>query len=1043
MSFRIRLLISLILIECAIGGTLYYLHSQTLAQNTKNSIQAQYQSHYQFIDSLIKSHSQQGGLTAPMQRLELALTQLTQGQGDIAYIRVRDQQQSSPIETDKPKLLLEARASYFNGNFKPDTYLSLEKPYYCTTSDLSIGSHRYQVDIALNLRPTVKALRQLEQQHLYTTLGLLAGVALLGLGLFRDYGKGIQALRQAVSAVESGQLGYKIKSEHLGELTPTAEAFNRMSKRLSLISDEQNALYHDLLQKDRRLELILNSTDEGILGLNAQQEVFVANLAALQLLGLETATDIQIDALLPPAAKTALAQLYRHQVPFHLEDSCIFTPNQRFIPVEIRGSQTGSEQEPFTIISLRNLSLEKRIQREVEQQNALKAALMDASINAILLMDNEGNTISFNLSMFNLLNRIKPEQESLDLFDLLHIARVDHESRIETLERHSLINSHLHQQQLITPEGEVLHIEFNIQAFDANGQLYYTLVVSDITQRIQDQQRLEAAIEAADSANIAKSQFLAAMSHEIRTPLNGIHGSISLLKNAPLSTQQLELVQAAELSSDVLMQLINDILDFAKIEAGKMTLESNEISLANIIDEALVIIGPKAQQLSLPIKVSIDPSINRCVLADAGRIRQICLNLLSNAVKFTPKGHIHVELEKLPQSNDQLLYVRLAVTDTGVGISANKQALLFNEFTQANQSDSRRFGGSGLGLVISQRLAKLMGGYIVFSSIEGKGSQFCVYLKCPKTDTTVTNYSPTVLSQSEQPLNEQYRVLLVEDSITNQLIATRMLEALNQQIEVANNGVEALQTLKERPFDLILMDLQMPEMNGYEATQLIRAQVKYQHIPIIAMTANVVTSDKERCFEVGMNDFLPKPVNLSELRRLLLRWLPHNDKTYNHKAKPELSLTDETSEAEGSAVDPATETKDTQTRDTMADIDALSISVIKQMEQDIGLDRCTQMIGIVLKELDHRMQLVLQHQQAQEISAIGEQAHTIKSTSASFGLLQVAELARQLEHDCRYEQGQQHQKLITQLQTLLPASVALLKAYQNQSEDKQGSTIEG
>lgn len=1016
MSFRTRLLISLVLIECAIGGTLYYLHSQTLAQNTKSSIQTQYQNHYQLIDSLLKSHSPQTGLNLPVQRLELALTQLTQGQGDIAYIRVRE------ASADQTAPLLEARASYFNGNFKPDAYLNLDKPYYCTTSALNIGSRRYELDIAMNLRPTVKTLNQLKQQHLYSTLALLTGVALLGLGLFRDYGKGIQALRKAVTAVESGQLGYEIKSAHLGELTHTAEAFNRMSKRLYRISDEQNALYHDLLQKDRRLELILNSTEEGILGLNAQKEVFVANLAALQLLGVDTANEIEVESLLPPAAKTALVQLYRHQVPFHLEDSCIFTPDQRFIPVEIRGSQTGSEQEPFTIISLRNLSLEKRIQREVEQQNALKAALMDASIDAILLMDSEGNTISFNLSMFNLLNRIKPEQQALNLLSLLQLEPIAAENTIQTLERHSLINTHLHQQQLCTPEGELLYIEFNIQAFDANGQLYYTLVVSDITQRIQDQQRLESAIRAADSANIAKSQFLAAMSHEIRTPLNGIHGSIALLKNAPLTDQQLELVKAAELSSDVLMQLINDILDFAKIEAGKMELERNEISLANIIEEALVIIGPKAQQLSLPIKVEIDPTINYCVLADAGRIRQICLNLLSNAVKFTPQGQINIRLKKLPQTDAKQLYVRLSVQDTGVGISADKQALLFNEFTQANQSDSRRFGGSGLGLVISQRLAHLMGGHIVFSSIEGEGSQFCVYLKLPKTETTVATYSPMALPQSAQPLNIRHRLLLVEDSITNQLIATRMLEALNQQVEVANNGAEALQTLKERPFDLILMDLQMPEMNGYDATQLIRAQPEHEHIPIIAMTANVVTSDKERCFEVGMNDFLPKPVNLSELRRLLQQWLPESP-TQATPITPEVQAPD--------SLEPATE------------LTCFSLPVIQQMAQDIGIERCQQMIGIVLQELDNRMQQVLKHQQTQDIRAIGEQAHTLKSTSASFGLLKLADIARQLEHDCRYEQGQQHAALIAALQEQLPIGCDLLKAYQCQVVDKLDSTLEG
>lgn len=1022
MGFRSRILIFLLLIETAIAGILYTLHNHNLYEAAKERVLSQSDSSYHFIGSLIFSHSYMGELQS-LPALQKAMERLTHSSTPVSYVRIRH---------DEGDTLLESRASYFNAPFTTDKNLSLDQSYYCSSKLLQLGSTTYWVDIAINLKPIAKQLRQEDEENRYYTLALLLCITILGFWLSRDYGKGIASLNKAVKAIESGQLGYTIKQKHLAELEPTAQAFNHMSERLAMIANEQNDLYRDLLQKDRRLELVLNSTDEGILGLNANREICIANASALSMLQVDDTFEINLLKVFPQEIQDEVAQLYRTQIPFHLHDVTIFNSKGVGVPIVLKGSQIGLQNETFTILSLRDLTAEKNIQRQVEEQNTLKAALMDASLDSILLMDNRGHTLSYNLSLFILCNQLDIPAEEIDALTILQLDTDTQDSIIGVLDSQSLVNTGIHSIERITNKQETLHLDFNIQAFDANGKLYYTLVITDVSQNVKNQLHLKQAIAQADAANIAKSQFLAAMSHEIRTPLNGIHGSISLLANSELTQQQKELLHAAEISSEALMQLINDILDFAKIEAGKMELEISEVSVQSILEEASIIIGPRASEKGLNIQLYIDPNITHCVICDAGRLRQICLNLLSNAVKFTQSGDISLYLDLLPCDQLDQISLRIRVSDPGIGIAPEKQALLFNEFTQVNQSDSRRFGGSGLGLAISQKLAELMGGYIVFSSEKEIGSQFCLYLKLPITNTTVEEMDCPDLDFTSLSLDQCKRILVVEDSITNQMIASRMLETLNQQVEIACNGLEALQALATRPFDLILMDLQMPEMNGYQATEQIRQQPALRDIPIIAMTANVVTSDKEQCFEVGMNDFLPKPVHVNELQKILVKWLGQ---------KPDAAQTIEDHKAEvtqkhalSCALPQKPESIATLEVLETETVEIFSYPVLQQMEKDIGRERCQQMIDIVLAELEKRLQELLESQSQTHWQGVGHQAHTLKSTSASFGLMQLAQLAKEIEHLCRSGDGEASLPLIEKLPNILKASQQALNQYRQSQE---------
>ncbi|WP_086479226.1 ATP-binding protein [Oceanospirillum sanctuarii] len=1004
MGFRTRLFISLLIMISVISSVLFFLHRESLRSSIAASIEQQSNYTSRLVDEYIQSHFKDSKELVAGKSLSDTLSPLVESDSHIAYLRVRRAPDSPTAQhvVDPADVVFVSRAPAYQETFKADQTFCIDTPFFRFSRSFFISGNPYWIDIAMDMREQVQNRKREESLHIVITLLLMLGSLGLGFWLFRGYITGIARLNFAVNAIEEGRLSHRIKLKQLNELKPTAEAFNKMADRLAMVASEQKSLYKDLLEKDRRLELILNNTEEGIIGLGSQLEVQIANAAALKMLGVDDIDEIHPATALMPEVLMEVSGIHKNPKGFHFEDMGVINTKGQKVPVEIRGSQLSLRNDEYlTLISMRNLTLEKRIRHAYEEENSLKAALMDASLDSILLLDNMGNNLSYNLSMFNLVNRLSQSHEDLNALQILGVQSNGRESIVQTLDRLELINTGIHSAKRVCPNGDVIHLEFNIQAFDAHGGLYYTLVVRDVTQKVKNQLKLEQAITEADAANVAKSQFLAAMSHEIRTPLNGIQGSISLLSHSPVTDDQKELLHAAEISSEALMQLINDILDFAKIEAGKMELETLEVSLQSVLKEAITIISPRANQKQLKIRLNVDESIDHCVLCDAGRLRQICLNLLSNAVKFTEQGSIELSITALTtDTDDQKISLRVMVQDQGIGIPRDKQAILFNEFTQANQTDSRRHGGTGLGLAISQKLAELMGGYILFSSEPDMGSCFALYLTLPLTETPVAMISQEPLTPHEKSTLRSGRILIVEDSITNQMIASRMLSSFNQQYEIASDGLEAVQAVQERPFDLILMDLQMPEMNGYEATEAIRKIPELNDTPIVAMTANVMTSDKERCFSVGMNDFLPKPVQMNALENLLYRWLG------SESVKDEL-IKDEPVEAmdsDGSvevSSEPAiskteSESETLPTNEDQPEI--LSLSAIQQMERDIGKERCLQMIEIVNNELKKRSKALYEAFDLGKGENVRHEAHTLKSTSASFGLLQLSDLSKQIEH---------------------------------------------
>lgn len=399
----------------------------------------------------------------------------------------------------------------------------------------------------------------------------------------------------------------------------------------------------------------------------------------------------------------------------------------------------------------------------------------------------------------------------------------------------------------------------------------YVITFRDMSLQKAAEEELRNAKQLAEDAAETKANFLATMSHEIRTPLNGVIGIATLLADTDLDATQLDYVSTLKRSAEVLLSLINDILDFSKMDAGKLTLESIPFAPTALIHDLHSMFQSQFEQKQLKASYHLDDKLPTWLLGDEHRLRQVLINLVGNALKFTEKGEVNVCVKLVGVLGNQCR-VRFSVQDTGIGISATAQARLFEAFTQADGSTTRQFGGTGLGLSISKKIIELMHGKLQLASTLGEGSRFFFDIMLTKTDSPISIPSHATVNT---PVSvEGKKLLLVEDNKINQLVAGKLLEKFGYAYDIAENGIEAVDKASSNHYDAILMDCQMPVLDGFEATKRIRQseQAKSAHTPIIGLTANALEGDREKCLACGMDDFTTKPIKLEELASKLNYW---------------------------------------------------------------------------------------------------------------------------------------------------------------------------
>jgi PAS domain S-box-containing protein len=620
---------------------------------------------------------------------------------------------------------------------------------------------------------------------------------------------------------------------------------------------------------------ILNSTGEGIIVCDLSGVVAFANPMALELLEGDERLIIGSNIQDVFSIESRTDSVYSHSPLALIEEDKLYTTasrvnlktlKNRIKPIDYLVASIKNEEDAKTglIIVLRDIAGQLKAESAAKSSEFRYSAIFESARDVIYTINMEGAFSSLNRAFVDLTGYEKSEMVGSHFRNYIHPDDIKIAFKnFDTLSKGGY--PPVHELRVLTKSGEYRYAEItSVPLKDEHNVIGAIGIARDVTLRKQTELELIRAKNVAEQSKKYQEQFLANITHEIRTPMNAIMGMSQLLLQSTLNPNQHEFVDAIKLSAENLLVIINDILDLSKIQAGKMTLEKKTFHLDDFINGLFSTLKYKAEEKSLQFEKHIDSSIHKYLLGDKTRLNQVLLNILSNAIKFTDKGFVKLDVKEGVSSSTTKTQLIFEISDTGIGIAQDKLGVIFDNFKQASDDTTRLYGGTGLGLTIAKQLVELMGGNITVKSEVGKGSVFAVSLDFEKTSAPVVPVSEQII---DKPLLSDVDVLVVEDNNFNKLLIKNILLGWKTNVDMADNGQIAVDMLRNKKYDIVLMDIQMPVMDGYQATEYIRHQLPapQNEVPIIAVTAHATLTERERCEKSGMNDFVSKPLESEKL----------------------------------------------------------------------------------------------------------------------------------------------------------------------------------